>query len=54
MIRAHRVAYTGELVLTFLACWPSDAGHDYERIVAEGFCARLRKARGSPTLVVDS
>jgi len=54
MIRAHRVANTGELVLTFLACWPSDAGHDYERIVAEGFCARLRKVRGSPTLVEDS
>jgi glucose-6-phosphate isomerase len=48
---AHRVANTGELVLAFLACWPSDAGHDYEKIAAEGFSARLRKVKGVPTLV---
>ena len=24
---AHRVVNTGEVPLTFLACWPSDAGH---------------------------
>ena len=51
---AHRVANTGGLVLTFLACWPSDAGYDYERIAAEGFSARLRKVSGVPTLVEDS
>ncbi|MBA7521964.1 Glucose-6-phosphate isomerase [subsurface metagenome] len=26
---AHRVINTGELKLSFGACWPSDAGHDY-------------------------
>ncbi len=27
---AHRVANTGETQLSFFACWPSDAGHDYK------------------------
>ena len=26
---AHRVANTGNSVLSFAACWPSDAGHNY-------------------------
>ena len=29
---AHRVANTGNSVLSFAACWPSDAGHNYEEI----------------------
>lgn len=48
---AHRVANTGESVLAFLACWPSDAGHDYESIADEGFGARLLNVGGIPTLV---
>ena len=48
---AHRVANTGDSVLTFLACWPSDSGHDYESIAVRGFSARLRKVRGVPALV---
>ncbi|MGD0226629.1 MAG: glucose-6-phosphate isomerase family protein [Terriglobia bacterium] len=51
---AHRVANTGESVLAFLACWPSDSGHDYESIAREGFSARLRKVGGIPTLVEES
>ena len=48
---AHRVANVGDTRLSFMACWPSDAGHDYESIVAEGFSARLLEIGGMPTLV---
>ena len=48
---AHRVANTGDIPLTFNACWPSDAGHDYERIAQNGFGARLMDVDGTPTLV---
>jgi glucose-6-phosphate isomerase, archaeal len=48
---AHRVANTGRGPLAFLACWPSDAGHDYAAIDARGFSARLRAVDGIPTLV---
>jgi glucose-6-phosphate isomerase, archaeal len=48
---AHRVANTGDTLLSFLACWPSDAGHDYATIRESGFSARLRVRDGQPTLV---
>lgn len=51
---AHRVANTGNSVLAFLACWPSDAGHDYESIASEGFGARLRNVNGAATLIEES
>jgi glucose-6-phosphate isomerase, archaeal len=51
---AHRVANTGDSVLSFLACWPSDAGHDYEAISRAGFSARLRRINGVPALVEES
>ena len=51
---AHRVANIGESVLSFLACWPSDAGHDYQTIALEGFSARLRSVNGVPTLVEEA
>ncbi len=50
---AHRVANTGDSVLSFLACWPSDAGHDYGTIASKGFGARLRKIKGVATLVEE-
>jgi len=50
---AHRVANTGSSVLSFLACWPSDAGHDYESVLEHGFSARLRRVDGSPFLVEE-
>jgi glucose-6-phosphate isomerase len=50
---AHRVANTGGLPLAFIACWPSDAGHDYESILKAGFGARLREAGGRPVLVPE-
>ena len=51
---AHRVANVGPSVLSFLACWPSDAGHDYETIAEEGFGARLREVKGVPKLVEEA
>lgn len=50
---AHRVANTGNMPLSFLACWPSDAGHDYESIQKCGFSGRVRKIGGEPRLVAD-
>lgn len=48
---AHRVANTGSRPLTFLACWPADAGHDYETIERQGFGARMIERDGKPALV---
>jgi len=48
---AHRVANVGDELLSFGACWPSDAGHDYETIAKEGFSARLMDVNGKPQLV---
>ena len=47
---AHRVANTGTQPLSFGACWPSDAGHDYGSIVDHGFSARVIDFDGKPTL----
>jgi glucose-6-phosphate isomerase, archaeal len=33
------------------ACWPSDAGHDYDEIAKNGFSARLVELEGLPKLV---
>jgi glucose-6-phosphate isomerase len=48
---AHRVANTGKLPLRFVACWPSDAGHDYEAIRKLGFSARLLNVNQGAMLV---
>ncbi len=48
---AHRVANTGNSTLVFGACWPSDAGHDYDEIARNGFSARLIEKEGRPELV---
>jgi glucose-6-phosphate isomerase, archaeal len=47
----HRVANTGKIPLRFVACWPSDAGHDYDSIRKLGFSARLMNADSGPMLV---
>jgi len=47
----HRVANTGSAPLHFAACWPSDAGHDYDSIRKYGFGARLMKVDGKAKLV---
>jgi glucose-6-phosphate isomerase len=48
---AHRTANTGNTPLIFGACWPSDAGHNYQEIIDKGFSARLKEVDGRPTLV---
>jgi glucose-6-phosphate isomerase len=48
---AHRVANIGKKPLRFVACWPSDAGHDYESIHKLGFSARLLNVDGRAALV---
>ena len=50
---AHRVANTGREPLSFFACWPADAGHDYDTIARHGFSARLRCVNGRPALVEE-
>lgn len=50
---AHRVANTGDIPLSFAACWPSDAGHDYEEIALHGFSARLMEINGTPQLTAS-
>lgn len=47
---AHRVANTGKKPLIFGACWPSDAGHNYQEIGKNGFSARLVDIEGKPYL----
>ena len=48
---AHRVANTGSGKLVFNACWPSEAGHDYDTIREQGFRGRLLDKNGQPELV---
>jgi len=42
----HRVVNTGKVPLRFMACWPSDAGHDYEVVAAKGLGARVLQRNG--------
>lgn len=51
---AHRTANTGTGILSFGACWPADAGHDYEIIVEHGFSKILVVQNGKPVLVNGS
>ena len=48
---AHRTANTGASVLSFGACWPSDAGHDYDSISQRGFSKILVQENGQPILI---
>lgn len=48
---AHRTVNTGDDEFSFGACWPSDAGYDYESIAAAGFAARAMRVDGAPKLV---
>ncbi len=47
---AHRVVNIGNEELVFSACWPSDAGHNYDEIRQNGFSKRLFNRNGVPTL----
>ena len=48
---AHRTINVGPTVLSFGACWPSDAGHDYAAIARDGFSMRVVRREGSAVLV---
>ena len=48
---AHRLVNTGNQTLRVGACWPSDAGHDYESIARDGFSVRVFKRDGKPVVV---
>jgi glucose-6-phosphate isomerase, archaeal len=48
---AHRVVNTGSEPLVFWACWPSDAGYDYQEILDHGFSARVFVRGGQPEVV---
>jgi glucose-6-phosphate isomerase, archaeal len=50
---AHRVANIGSVPLVFVACWPSDAGHDYGTVLTERFGTHLVCRNGVPTLLRD-
>jgi len=48
---AHRMVNTGNKILAFGACWPSDAGHDYETIAKHGFAAKVIEREGKPVII---
>ncbi len=48
---AHRVVNTGTVPVAFVACWSSEAGHDYAAILENGFSARLVDRGGRPVLI---
>jgi glucose-6-phosphate isomerase, archaeal len=50
---AHRVVNTGDAPLRFVACWPSDAGHDYAAIAERGMGLRVIADRGKPSVIPD-
>ena len=50
---AHRVCNIGTILLSFGACWPSDAGHDYLKIEEQGFSGRIIEVNGKPQLVKE-
>jgi glucose-6-phosphate isomerase len=48
---AHRVVNTGTGILKFGACWPADAGYNYNVIMNEGFSKRVKNINNTPSLV---
>jgi glucose-6-phosphate isomerase len=49
---SHRVVNTGDVPLRFVACWPSDAGHDYD-LSGDGFGVRVVQENGETVVVSD-
>jgi len=48
---AHRMVNTGDTVFSFAACWPANAGHNYDEISKNGFSMRLIEQEGKPVLI---
>jgi glucose-6-phosphate isomerase len=51
---AHRTVNVGNTPLVFWACWPSDAGHDYQTIEKQQFSARVYLRNGEPKVVWEA
>lgn len=51
---AHRVVNTGKSILSFGACWPADAGYDYDEIKNKGFGLRVIEKDGAIKIVSES
>lgn len=51
---AHRLVNTSDTELKVGACWPSDAGHDYQRIEEDPFKVRIYKIDGEIVVKEDS
>lgn len=49
----HRVVNTGDAPLRFIACWPSDAGHDYALVLTRGVGARVLEEQGVAVFIPD-
>jgi len=45
---AHRLINTGPQILSVGACWPADAGHDYDTIATQGFSVRIFRGAARP------
>lgn len=50
---AHRTVNVGDVPLRFVACWPSDAGHDYD-LGDSGFAVRIVEENGVPVIKSDA
>jgi glucose-6-phosphate isomerase len=50
---AHRVVNVGNEPLVFWACWPSDAGYDYESVAERGFGVRVVERNGQPVVIAN-
>ena len=50
-ITAHRIVNTGNRILSFGACWPTDAGYNYDVIIKKGFSKRVKEVNSKPILV---
>jgi glucose-6-phosphate isomerase len=48
---AHRVINTGDSQLVVGACWPADAGHNYDAMAEEGFPVRIIEQNHVPILI---
>jgi glucose-6-phosphate isomerase len=49
----HRVVNTGDSPLRFVACWHSDAGHDYSVVTGRGFESQVTEKFGKPVFTRD-
>lgn len=48
---AHRIVNTGDVPIRVIACWPSDAGHDYKIPGGGGFGVRIIEEQGAPLML---